>query len=41
MKIFRILTKTKGGWGEVYKLGAISDNPQVNFSVKNVARIPK
>ena len=41
MKIFRILTKKKGGWAEVYQLRAISDNPQVNFSVENVARISK
>ena len=32
MKNSRI-TKKKGGWGEVYQLKAISDNPRVNFSV--------
>ena len=41
MKIFKTLTKKKGGWSEVYQLRAISDNPLVNLSVENVAKISK
>ena len=40
MKFFRILTKKKSGWSllaEGYQLRSISGNPQVNFSVQNVA----
>ena len=40
MKFFRILTKKKSGWSLLaasYQLGSISGNPQVNFSVQNVA----